>query len=54
MKCTYCNKPVVLVPSAQERAKRYGGTPQFYTKLFPSHVQCFLDARDRPKHRVLT
>jgi hypothetical protein len=45
MNCTHCGKPVVLVPSATERAQRYGGTPNDYVKLFPIHAQCQLDAR---------
>ena len=39
--CTYCNKPIVLIPSAQERASRYGGKPSDYTKLFTYHDDCF-------------
>lgn len=45
MNCTHCNKPIVLVPSARERAQRYGGTPESYTRLFTAHAQCQLDAR---------
>lgn len=46
MICKYCNKPVVLVPSAAERAKRYGGKASDYTKLFPTHTACWLKVRD--------
>ena len=45
MNCTICHKPVVLVPSATERAKRYGGTPSDYTRLFPAHSACELAKR---------
>lgn len=40
MKCIYCNKPVILNPSAEERAKKYGGKPEDYTKLFKAHYHC--------------
>jgi len=45
MKCTICNKPVVLVPSASERASRYGGKASDYTKKFNTHSACFLEKR---------
>ena len=40
MKCSLCNKEIVLVPSAEERAKKYGGTAEFYRKLFTVHGEC--------------
>lgn len=43
--CKYCNKPVVLMPSAAERARRYGGVPADYTALFPNHSACEVAAR---------
>lgn len=39
-KCVYCQKPIVLVPSAEERAKKYGGKPEDYTALFTAHASC--------------
>lgn len=45
MKCTICNKEIVLIPSANERAKMYGGNPSEYTRLFTSHSECFLAKR---------
>lgn len=42
MKCTICKEEVVLVPSARERAQRYGGKPADYTRLFPEHNACVL------------
>lgn len=42
MNCTLCNLPVILTPSAAERAKRYGGKPSDYTALFPMHAACTL------------
>lgn len=47
MNCTICNKPVVLVPSASERARKYGGKPSDYTKLFPQHTDCLVQKRSQ-------
>lgn len=46
MICKHCNKPVVLAPSAAERARRYGGKPSDYTRLFPVHSECAVAARE--------
>lgn len=46
MNCQICGKPVVLVPSAKERAEKHGGHPDDYTRLFPSHVECALRKRE--------
>ena len=46
MKCTICGKPVLLVPSAKERAKKYGGKPRDYTKLFTEHSACIINKRN--------
>lgn len=45
MKCTHCGKPIELVPSAAERAKKYGGVPSDYTKLFTMHSDCAIARR---------
>ena len=45
MNCNYCKKPVILVPSAAERAAKYGGKAKDYTNLFPYHSQCLIGAR---------
>jgi len=45
MNCTICKKPVVLVPSAAERAAKFGGKPSDYTKLFTAHGECVVDKR---------
>ena len=47
MNCTICNKKITLVPSAKERASKYGGKPADYTELFTQHTQCVLDRRER-------
>jgi hypothetical protein len=53
MNCEYCNKPIILVPSAQERSKKYGQSPAFYTKLFTIHAQCQLDKRKFETHKLM-
>ena len=44
MNCTHCNKPITLVPSATERAKKSGGNPSDYTRLFTAHSECQVKA----------
>lgn len=46
MDCAICHQPVVLVPSAMERSKRYGDhPPSYYTNLFTVHNACALRKR---------
>jgi len=45
MKCTICGKPIKLVPSAEERAKKGFGTVQYYRSLFTTHPECALKKR---------
>ena len=45
MNCTHCNRPIVLVPSASERAAKYGGKASDYIKLFTIHSNCQLIKR---------
>lgn len=47
MTCRHCQKPVVLHPTAAQRAERYGGTPREYTLLFPNHADCVVKAREQ-------
>ena len=47
MNCSICGKKIILVPSAKERAKRYGGKPSDYTKLFTEHSECLLQKREQ-------
>ena len=44
--CTICGNPIVLVPSADERARKYGGSARFYRDLFSEHVDCALKKRN--------
>lgn len=46
MKCNLCNKKIVLNPSAAERARKFGGVPSDYTKLFTVHSECALKKRE--------
>lgn len=46
MKCTICHEEVVLVPSAAERAKKFGGPPSQYTKRFTEHSTCITRKRN--------
>jgi hypothetical protein len=45
MKCNLCNKPIELVPSAAERAAKFGGKPEDYTSAFTQHSACALKHR---------
>lgn len=44
-KCVHCGKEIVLVPSAAERARKHGGSPSDYSKLFTEHADCALAKR---------
>lgn len=45
--CSICGKPIVLIPSAKERAEKYGETPEYYKRLFDTHYQCSLAKREQ-------
>jgi hypothetical protein len=49
MNCTICGNPIILVPSAKERAKKdaTGKPASYYTKLFTAHSQCVIEKRER-------
>lgn len=47
MNCALCHLPVVLHPTAAQRAERYGGTPRDYIILFPRHAECELKKREQ-------
>ena len=40
MNCKKCNTPIVLSPSASERAEKYGNTPAYYKDLFTVCSEC--------------
>lgn len=47
MNCSMCGKPIVLVPSAAERAAKdvTHKTAAYYTSLFTTHSHCALAKR---------
>lgn len=45
MNCLHCRKPIVLTPSATERARKLGGEPEDYSALFTYHAECTLELR---------
>jgi hypothetical protein len=49
MKCTICNKNIILIPSAKQRASNdiSGKSARYYTRLFTEHVQCAVDKREK-------
>ena len=49
LNCTICSKPIVLVPSAEERAKSdvTGKSAAYYRSLFTAHAQCQINRRER-------
>lgn len=47
MDCTICGKPIVLVPSAQDRAKATGLPASHFTSLFREHSTCILAKREK-------
>lgn len=55
MNCTLCNKPIVLVPSAAQRAAKdvTGKSAAYYTSLFTTHSHCALEERAAEASRVM-
>lgn len=53
MKCCICGKEILLYPSAEERARKLGGKPIDYTKLFPAHPQCVIRKREEDTLELL-
>lgn len=45
MKCTICNKPITLMPSATARAEKFGGKASDYIALFTEHATCVANKR---------
>ena len=52
-KCTICGIEIVLVPSAEERAKKFGGKPSDYTKLFSTHSDCIVKKRSHESTELM-
>jgi len=53
MNCTICQKPIILVPSASERAQKSGGKPSDYTNKFTEHSACVLRKRDEDTRQLM-
>lgn len=43
--CPICNKPITLTPSAGERSRQTGNMAEYYTRLFTTHSNCFIEKR---------
>ena len=42
-KCTICGKPIILIPSAEQRAANVTGkSAEYYRNLFTEHSTCTL------------
>jgi len=53
MNCTICGKPIVLVPSAEERARTSGETTQYYRRLFTEHSSCAIAKRNKEAYELM-
>ena len=53
MNCTICGKPIHLSPSASERARKFGGNPSDYTRLFTAHATCTVEKRSRESEELM-
>ena len=51
--CTECGQPIVLVPSARERAKATGKPASYFERLFTIHTDCELAKRERETLELL-
>lgn len=51
MNCTICGEKIVLIPSAQERARKFGGSPNDYIQIFRQHTHCILAKRHPVRNR---
>jgi hypothetical protein len=47
MNCTICKQLIVLVPSAAERARKFGETAAYYTSLLTAHSHCTVAKRNQ-------
>jgi len=55
MKCTICEKSIVLVPSAKARAAAdvSGKSAAYYRNLFRQHAECVIEKRERETLELL-
>lgn len=52
-KCDICGEPIHLTPTAQERARRYGGKASDYEALFPVHSRCQIEKRKQDTSELI-
>lgn len=52
-KCDLCGQPIHLKPTAQERARRYGGKASDYEALFPVHSHCQIHKRKQDTSELI-
>lgn len=54
-RCSICGEPIVLNPTAEERAKAdlTGKSAAYYTALFTEHAACALAKREQETLRLL-
>ena len=45
MNCTICHLKITLIPSAKERAEKYGMPAEYFTGLFREHATCTVNKR---------
>jgi hypothetical protein len=55
MKCKHCNKNIILIPSAAERAAKdvTGKSAKYYASLFPYHADCELALREQKTRELI-
>ena len=53
--CLICGKPIILSPSAAERARKdvTGKTAQFFIDIFRTHSECELKKRAEGVHQLM-
>ena len=53
--CTICGKPIILIPSAEQRAAKdvTGKSAEYYRNLFTEHSTCTLFKRAEDRKSVV-
>lgn len=51
--CKHCLKPITLIPSAEVRAKRFGGKASDYRDMFDTHASCAIKARSKEARELM-
>lgn len=55
MNCNICDKPIILIPSAQERSKNdlNGNPPGYFISLFRTHSECLINKRNKDTVKLM-